>query len=294
MRTALLTGAGGFTGRYLEPALQVRGYQVVRIDSTGPHACDLTNPAAVGRTVQAAHPEVAVHLAAVSFVAHGNVEDFYRVNVLGTLNLIQALAKLDRPPSRLIIASSANVYGSPDLEVLDESVCPAPVNHYANSKLAMEHMVRTWFDRLPTLITRPFNYTGPGQAQHFLIPKIVRHFRERAPVIELGNLHVSRDFSDVEDVVQAYIALLESDVRSEVVNLCSGRPIALLDIISMMNEIAGYEIKVRVNPDFVRTNEVPRLVGSPAKLKRLVTLPPPRAFADTLRRMYEAPSPAQH
>jgi nucleoside-diphosphate-sugar epimerase len=203
---------------------------------------------------------------------------------------VQALARLEHPPSRVIIASSANVYGTPDVEVLDESVCPAPVNHYANSKLAMEHTVRTWFDRFPIVITRPFNYTGRGQADRFLIPKIVNHFRERSPVIELGNLHVSRDYSDVEDVVDAYMALLESDVKSEIVNVCSGRPIALLDIIAMMNAIAGYEIEVRVNREFVRSNEVPRLIGSSAKLRSLVDLPPPRPLFDTLRRMYEAPA----
>ena len=286
--TALLTGASGFTGRYLELALQSRGYRVVRADPAGPHPCDLTDPRAVEETISRSEPEVAIHLAAVTFVAHNNAEDFYRVNVLGTLNLLQALASLKHPPRRIIIASSANVYGTPKADVLDESLCPAPVNHYAASKLAMECMVRTWFDRLPILITRPFNYTGPGQAEHFLVPKIVRHYRERAPHIELGNLHVSRDYSDVEDVVAAYLALLESDVRSEVVNICSGRAIALLDIIDMMNEIAGYKIEVRVNPEFVRENEVPRLVGSPAKLRSLVDIPEPCPFVETLRRMYEA------
>ncbi len=290
-RTALLTGASGFTGRYMDAALRQRGYQVVELENSGSLPCDLTNAEETLRAVLAAKPDVVVHLAAVSFVAHGNAEEFYRVNVFGTLNLLEALVRLPSPPSRVLIASSANVYGTPPIEVLDETVCPQPVNHYGNSKLAMEHMVRTWFDRLPIVVTRPFNYTGPGQADHFLIPKIVRHFRLRAPVIELGNLHVSRDFSDVDDIVAAYMALLDSEVRSEIVNLCSGRGIALLDVIHIMNQLAGYEIEVRVNPDFVRSNEVPRLVGSNAKLRSLVQLPEPRPFPETLRRMYEEPTP---
>ena len=288
MKTVLLTGAGGFTGRHLEPALLQRGYSVARLDSVGPERCDLTDPAAVERTVLRANPESVIHLAAISYVAHGNADDFYRVNVIGTLNLLQALSRLAATPRRAIIASSANVYGTPSTEVLDESVCPAPVNHYACSKLAMECMVRTWFDRLPILITRPFNYTGPGQADHFLVPKIVKHFKQRVPMIELGNLDVSRDYSDVEDVVASYVALLESDARSEVVNICSGRALALLDIVSMMQEIAGYEMEVRTNPEFIRVNEVARLVGSTAKLRSLVNIPAPRAFADTLRRMYKS------
>ena len=286
--TALLTGAGGFTGRYLGPALEQQGYVVDRLDPAGSRPCDLTNRDAVDEFVLQARPGVVVHLAGVAFVGHGNAEDFYRVNLLGTLNLLQALAKLDRAPERVIIASSANVYGTPDVGMLDESLCPAPVNHYACSKLAMEHMVRPWFSRFPILITRPFNYTGPGQSEDFLVPKIVNHFRKRAPYIELGNLQVSRDYSDVEDVIAAYLALLGSNARSEVVNICSGRAIALLDIISMMNQIAGYEIAVRENPEFVRENEVLRLVGNPTKLRSLVSLPAPRPFSDTLRRMYES------
>jgi nucleoside-diphosphate-sugar epimerase len=104
--------------------------------------------------------------------------------------------------------------------------------------------------------------------------------------IELGNLHVSRDYSDVEDVVAAYVALLESGAKSEVVNICSGRAIALLEIVSMMKDISDYDIEVRVNPKFVRENEVPRLIGSTAKLRSLVTLPPSRPFQETLRRMF--------
>jgi nucleoside-diphosphate-sugar epimerase len=288
MPTVLLTGAAGFTGRYLRKALEGRGYKVFPLQFEGPNPCDLSDPSATESAVRDARPDTVVHLAALSFVEHDNAKEFYDVNVFGTLNLLRALAGLERPPRRVLIASSGNVYGTPDVDVLDESVCPAPVNHYANSKLAMEHMVRAnWFSRMPIVITRPFNYTGPGQAKHFVIPKIVQHFRDRAAVIEMGNLNVSRDFSDVDDVVAAYVALLESEVHSEIVNICSGHGIALLDVIRTMNQLAGYQIEVRVNPEFVRENEVPRLVGSNAKLRALVKLSGPRPFAETLQRMYE-------
>ncbi len=290
MQTVLLTGAAGFTGRYLQKALEGRGYKVAPLHFEGPNPCDLTDRPATEIAVREAAPDTVVHLAAVSFVGHHHPEEFYLVNVFGTLNLLEALVGLERPPQRVLIASSGNVYGTPDVEVLDESVCPAPVNHYANSKLAMEHMVRSnWFDRLPIVITRPFNYTGPGQAKHFVIPKIVQHFRNRAACIELGNLNVFRDFSDVDDVAAAYLALLESDVRSEIVNICSGQGIALLDVIRIMNQLAGYEIEVRVNPEFVRENEVAHLVGSNSKLRSLVKLPEPRPFSETLKRMFDAP-----
>lgn len=286
--TALLTGAGGFTGRYLEPALKARGYRVVRLDPGASEPCDITDSSTVERLVVATNPEVVVHLAGVTFVGHQSAEDFYRVNVIGSLNLITSLAKLEQIPKCIIMASSAHVYGTPPVEVLDESLCPTPISHYACSKLAMEQMVRTWFDRLPIIVARPFNYTGPGQADHFLVPKIVKHFVERAPVIELGNLHVSRDYMDVEDVVDIYIILLGLGASSQVVNVCSGRTIALLDILEMMKQISGHDIQVRVNPEFVRVNEVPRLMGSTAKLSSLMRIPEPRPFGETLRRMYEA------
>jgi nucleoside-diphosphate-sugar epimerase len=248
----------------------------------------VTDTAAVREAVAAAQADYVVHLAALSFVGHGDAEGFYRVNVLGTLNLLEALISQSSAPKKVLIASSANVYGTPAVEVIDESICPAPVNHYACSKLAMEHMVRTWFDRLPIIITRPFNYTGPGQDERFLIPKIVGHFKRGERVIELGNLEVSRDFSDVADVVAAYVALLESEATAITVNVCSGHATSLREVMAMMGEIAGYEIEVRVNPAFVRANEIPTLRGDNRLLRTLIHCAPQTPLNTTLAKMYEA------
>ena len=293
-KTALVTGASGFTGRHMIAALKTRGYRVVglgmsNVDTSGADVtlpCDLTDALAVREAVAQAAPDVVVHLAALAFVGHGDVEAFYRVNVFGTLNLLEALARLDTPPRKILIASSANVYGSPDVEVIDESVCPAPVNHYACSKLVMEHMVRTWFARLPIVIARPFNYTGPGQDERFLIAKIVGHFRRGESSIELGNLDVSRDFSDVADVVTAYLALLESNAHSVTLNICSNTAHSLREVIGMMESIAGYAIEVKVNPAFVRQNEIPRMLGDNTALRGLVGAVPQTPFITTLQRMY--------
>ncbi|MDK4198606.1 NAD-dependent epimerase/dehydratase family protein [Pseudomonas sp. HR1] len=275
MPTALVTGASGFTGRYLIHALKARDFKIIGLGSGSTDAdvtvaCDLTDKAAVAAAVAQAQPDWVIHLAALAFVGHADQEAFYRVNLFGTLNLLEALGSLERQPQRVLIASSANIYGTPGIEVIDESVCPAPVNHYACSKLAMEHMVATWYDRLPIVITRPFNYTGPGQDERFLIPKIVGHFARGERAIELGNLDVSRDFSDVRDLVQAYIGLLDSTHRSSPVNVCSGQATALRTVIQMAEQIAGYAIEVRVNPAFVRANEIPVLRGDDARLRGIV------------------------
>lgn len=293
MPTALVTGAAGFTGKYAVDALTRRGYDVIGMglgDASGGRwlSCDLTDKADIAKCLRGLAPDIVVHLAALAFVGEGNPENFYRVNVLGTVNLLEALAAGDRPPSRILIPSSANVYGNIAGRELSEDICPAPVNHYAASKLAMEHMVRTWFDRLPIIVTRPFNYTGPGQDERFVVPKIVNHYKRRATSIELGDTTVERDFSDVEDVVEAYMRLLESSVRSELVNICSGKTTSVAAIVVEMNNIAGYEIQVETNQGLLRKNDINRLVGNNQKLRRLTGFAPSTPIRETLERMYTA------
>ena len=283
----LLTGARGFTGLYVRAELQAAGYQVIdAVAETGAHAeaaamaaesspttdqvaLDITSLEHCRSVMQAVRPDYLIHLAAISFVGHADAEAFYRVNVIGTLNLLQAMADTGVMPKRVVLASSANIYGNA-AGIVTETQPPAPVNHYAMSKLAMEYLVKTWQDRFPIVVTRPFNYTGVGQGAQFLVPKIVSHFVARAPVIELGNLDVERDFSDVRTVAHVYRALLQADCAGQTVNICSGQPYSLRAIIGMMEAIAGYPIEVRVNPAFVRQNEVKTLVGATDRLHGLV------------------------
>ena len=142
-----------------------------------------------------------------------------------------------------------------------------------------------WADRLPLLITRPFNYTGVGQETRYLIAKIVDHFRRRASVIELGNLDIARDFSDVRAVAAAYGDLLASDAQSETVNICSGTSYTLRDIIALCETISGHRIDVTVNPAFVRANDVKTLSGDPTRLQRLIPQWRAIPLEDTLRWM---------
>jgi nucleoside-diphosphate-sugar epimerase len=152
----------------------------------------------------------------------------------------------------------------------------------------MEYLARLWLDRLPIVIARPFNYTGAGQSLDFLLPKIVSHFQAGAKVIELGNTDVARDFSDVRNVATAYRRLLEVSPAGEVFNICSGVAYRLDEVLKMMARIAGYEIEVRVNPAFVRANEIKQLLGSPGKLERTIGPLPVIPLEETLRWMYAA------
>jgi len=288
---ALVTGSEGFTGRYVANELRSAGYDVVGVSheaSESVIAADLCDRDAMQRAVSETQPDVVVHLAAIAFVAHGDVDAIYRTNIVGTRNLLDALAQAARRPRAVLLTSSANVYGNSETEILTEDVTPQPANDYAVSKLAMEYMASLWKDRLPIILTRPFNYTGAGQSEKFLLPKIVNHFRRGAKVIELGNIDVARDFQDVRFVVNAYRRLLESDAVGHTVNLCSGTAHTLTQVIRMMEEIAGYQIEVRVNPAFVREGEVARLTGSNRRLAELIGPLEIIPLRQTLQWMYES------
>jgi nucleoside-diphosphate-sugar epimerase len=294
-KRALITGLSGFTGRYVEQELRAAGYEVFgtitpgHTPAAGQYAVDLNDRAGLAAMVQAVRPDVVAHLAAIAFVGHGDVEQVYRVNVAGTRNLLEALAGLEQKPSAVLLASSANIYGNTDVGVINEDVPAAPANDYAVSKLAMEYMAGLWRDKLPLIVVRPFNYTGVGQHENFLLPKIVSHFRRKATAIELGNLHVWRDFSDVRMVAESYRRLLAAPAAvGGVFNICSGHACSLGEALDMMADIAGYRIQVHVNPAFVRANEVVRLTGDN---RRLLAVTGPLAavpLADTLRWMYQA------
>jgi GDP-6-deoxy-D-talose 4-dehydrogenase len=256
----LLTGAEGFTGRHLTVAAQAAGYEVVGLSA------DLTDAAAVAAEVAAVAPTHVVHLAAISAVTHADEAAFYRVNLFGTLNLLKALSALPAPPQKVLLASSANVYGNQEGAAIAETVCPKPVNHYAMSKLAMEHMSANFADRLPIVITRPFNYTGGGHDLRFVMPKIVDHCVRRAPVIELGNLDVYREYNDVRHVCDVYLKLLDAGVAGEIYNVCSGHAVSLREVLTRLTEVSGWQPEVRVNPAFVRANEIHTLAGDPEKL----------------------------
>jgi nucleoside-diphosphate-sugar epimerase len=286
-KRVLVTGSEGFTGIYVCQELRAAGWDVwgaglaAKPDNPCYIQIDLQDAASLEQ-IAAIRPDVVIHLAALAFVAEPDPAPFYHINLLGTRNLLEALCQSKHPPDCTIIASSANVYGNAQAGMLSEDTPPNPVNDYAVSKLAMEYLARTYMDRLGIVITRPFNYTGVGQSDRFLIPKIVAHYKRRADVIELGNLNVAREFSDVRDIAQNYRLLAEHQPVGETLQLCSGEPLSLEDCLSIATRLSGRSIEVRVNPAFVRKSEVTRLSGDRRKLESLVPAAKPRTFEETL------------
>lgn len=293
VKRALVTGLTGFTGLYVAQQLREAGFEVHGITERPSidaklHKADLADVDGLGRIIDLIQPSVVVHLAAIAFVGNANAQAFYTVNTIGTRNLLEALERHAKSIECVLLASSANIYGNGTEGMLDEATPPNPANDYAVSKLAMEHMARLWFDRLPIVIARPFNYTGVGQSESFLLPKIVAHFRRHAKLIELGNCDVFRDFSDVRAVASAYRRLIEVGPIGKTFNVSSGVSHSLRDVVAMMEEIAGYRIEIQINPAFVRTNEVRSLLGSAEALRHTIGdwgSPPLR---ETLEWMYHA------
>lgn len=293
---ALVTGIAGFTGSYLADALAASGATVVGISQTEAqlanvervHVADIDDVDALRELVRSEQPDLVAHLAAISSVDHGDVDELYRTNLTGSRNLLEALAGAPRPPRAILLASSANIYGNSRAGVLDESLPPEPANDYAVSKIAMEFLAPVYRDRLPLIIARPFNYTGRGQSERFLIPKIVAHAKKKAPVIELGNIDVARDFSDVRMVADAYVRLLTTDAAiGGTFNICSGRAVTLREILDRVEKLSGHYMEVRVNPAFVRANEVRSLLGSSQRVEEAIGPLRTIALGETLRWMLD-------
>jgi len=287
----LLTGSRGFTGLHLILEAKSRGIEVIGLQS------DITDAPTLEKEVLEIAPDAVIHCAGISFVASKDQEAFYRVHALGTSNLLTSLTKLPIKPSKVLLASSATVYGNAALTPTPENYPLRPIDHYAMSKVSMEEMARTFFERLPIIIARPFNYTGPGQHDNFLIPKLIRHFSQKAPGIELGNLNVEREFNDVSTICQAYLALLEHGVVGEIYNVGTGKVRSLGDVVDTLVKLTHHPIQISVNPDFVRANEVHRMCGDPKKLQQLlfqqkieIQIP---TLEETLQKMLDAASTRQ-
>lgn len=291
-KTVLIVGIDSFTGNHLARYMQEHGFDVygtsLLTHSEKIFRCDITDRNDVMHVFEKISPDYLIFLSGVSFSAHEHYDDFYKINTISIVNILDLLVELNLAPKKIILASSATVYGNTNQEVLDESLCPSPINHYGASKYSMECLAKNYFNKLNIIITRPFNYTGVGQSAHFLIPKIVKSFQEQQQEIELGNLDVSREFNDIDYVCEIYTKLCIVDAQSEIVNICSGRGVKLLSIIDMMQEIANYKIRIKINPSFIRKDEISHLTGSTEKLFNLIGKVQQKDLYETLITMYQA------
>ncbi len=288
-KKVFITGINGFTGKYLSNYFLKNDFEVYGLSNAieGENAnvfvCDLLEKDKLTAIIKKIQPSIVIHLAAISFVGHEDSNEIYAVNVIGTKNLLDAIQTEGKSNvKKIIIASSATVYGNQIETELSESLCPNPINHYGISKLAMEQVAKMYYHSLPIIITRPFNYTAPEQNINFVIPKIAKAFNEKKEVLELGNTSVFREYNSIDFICECYYKLATSNYQSEVVNLCSGQTYSLNEIISFCSEITNHNLEVKVNPAFVRANEIFKLSGNPEKLLKMISIGNKYSLNETL------------
>jgi nucleoside-diphosphate-sugar epimerase len=285
----LVTGINGFVGSYLYKELSNAGHIVIGLDIREgrhvDHVCDLGDYPALEQVLLSEKPDAVAHLAAIANVDFQNPDKMYQINILGTINLLKAVSKVDIHP-RFLFISSSQVYGEVETENLPitESTPIAPVNHYGASKAACESAVRAFAlsGGFSYVIVRPFNHTGVGQAPAFVIPKIVEHFRSKAEVIELGNTWPLRDFLDVRDVVRAYRLMLEGSDSGKAYNIARGKSYSVDQVVEMLSSITGHSIKVEHVQKFMRDNEIPEVLGDYSLINKDLGWKPEIQLEDTL------------
>lgn len=294
-QTVLITGINSFTGKYLREELLSRNYIVWGMTNSTPSdnevCADLSDLKSLRQMIAKIRPNYIIHLAGISNTIHNDLNALYQINLHGTLNLLTVVQQ-ESPNTikKIILSSSAYVYGNASRvnfaeTLITEETLPKPINHYAMSKLSMEYMSESLYLDLPIVITRPFNYTGVGQQDYVLIPKIIHHFINRLPEIHLGNLHVYREFNDVRMVVHAYASLLTDAEAGTTVNICTGKNYCLQDVLNLAQKISGHSLNVILDPAFVRKNDPLILSGNPRKLHLIVPDLPYYTLEDTLRWM---------
>jgi GDP-4-dehydro-6-deoxy-D-mannose reductase len=283
MSRILITGGTGFVGTHLIEFLKPVSSHIVVLASRMSFVpqpgveyidADIRDLGGVRTVVQEVKPNEIYHLAAVSAVGDSWLKPrfTYEVNAVGAYNLFEAAMGLPSRP-RILNVSTSQVY-APSSEMLTEESRVAPDNPYAASK-AMAELLTVQYRRITDggiVTARPFNHTGPGQTTNFVLPAIAKQFAEielgvRPPRLEMGNVGVQRDFTDVRDVVRAYRILLERGRVGEAYNVCSGKPVDLAEVIKVFEDVTGLKVTIETQSSKVRPNETKRVCGNPKKIR---------------------------
>ncbi|MDR3506168.1 MAG: GDP-mannose 4,6-dehydratase [Acidocella sp.] len=284
----LVTGAGGFVGRHVCAALTATGATIIRSE------VDVTRRDELRAVIGDSQPRCCLHLAAIAAigVARAEPDRAWTVNLHGTLNVAEAIRDL-APNCRMVFVSSADIYGASFRigTALDEQALPAPLNTYGATKAAADLALGAMAaDGLSVLRLRPFNHTGPGQNADFVVPAFARQIArieagQAPPVIKVGALTPERDFLDVRDVARAYalaIARAEALPGDLVLNIASGTPRRIGDVLTALLALAKVEVRVEEDPARLRPTDIPRAIGDAARARALLGWEPAIPWQETL------------
>lgn len=306
-RRVVVTGCGGFVGRYLTALLAEEGFDVwgVDIKPDAPdlrlseyRSIDLQSKADVEKLLKDAQAGSIIHLAAQSSggISFRKPHETIVNNSLSVLNILEVI-RTSETKARLLAIGSADVYGSvepADLPLV-ETMPARPNNPYALSKAIQEECCILYASvfGVDVVSTRSFNHTGAGRPDTFVLSSFARQVVEikkgkREPVVKVGNIDVKRDFSDVRDVSRAYVLLLDGGESGQIYNVCSGTSRSLREILERLAELAGIELKIEVDKERLRASDIEELRGDASRLRAATGWQPSIPFDDTLQSLLDA------
>lgn len=303
MKKALIIGAAGFVGNYLIDHIQknciwsivVTKMAHEKIEKENIEICDLDilDRDAIQKLLECIRPDYIFHLAAQSSVALSwkNPDLTVDVNIKGTVNLLDAVRVLDYKPRTLLIGSGEEYGYVKTKEVpIEEDNAVRPGNIYAATKACQNMIGKIYADAygIDLMSVRAFNHIGPNQAPIFVVADFCKQVSEiekgvQEPIIRVGNLSAKRDFTDVRDVVDAYIRLMEYGKSGETYNVGSGSAIAIGEILSMIVQLSNASISVEIDTEKLRPVDIPIIEANVRKLKECTGWEQRISLEETLR-----------
>ncbi len=303
---ALITGITGFVGSHLAEHLLSKGYEVhgmirwrsktENIDHIKKqlklHETDLRDAHSVERAIVASDPDEIYHLAGQSYVpaSWDYPENTMTINVIGTINLLESVRRLDKDP-RIQLAGSSEEYGfvHPNEIPIKETNQLRPLSPYGISKVA-EDMLAFQYHRsygIKVLTTRAFNHEGPRRGDVFVTSNFARQIAmiekgKQEPIVHVGNLEAKRDYTDVRDMVKAYNLSLQKCDFGETYNICSGKAWSIQQVLDMLIKNSTVKVKVQQDKDRMRPSDVPLLLGDSTKFRQKTGWAPTIPFEKTM------------
>jgi len=267
------------------------------LDGIELYHCDLRSEKGISQSIKKERPDWIFHLAAVSNVGYSwtNRRETLEANIMGTFYLLDAVRKYS-PQSRVLFISSCDVYGilSPTEKALKEDFPTPPVSPYSFSKISGELLSQFYsnIEGLDIVISRSFPHTGPGQNTDFVFSDWAFQIAsiekgKSAPLLKVGNLNARRDYSDVRDVVRAYILLLEKGKKGEIYNVCSGKADSLTNNLNFLLSLTDKDIRVEVDPQKLRKAEITLVLGNNEKIRDELNWTPEIPLDQTLKELLD-------
>ena len=296
-KRVLITGASGFIGQFvLKEMLKNEDIDFFAIDTRKipnisiekQELISLLDKEKLMEIIKRYKPNVIIHLAAIALVTHDNVGEIYNVNVQGTENLLEVTQEYCDKGTRVILASTAGVYGNQKVEKYGENLTYNPATHYSYSKMITEYISKQYKEDLDIVTIRPFNIIGVGQSEKFLVPKLVEHFADRKEKLSVGNISSFRDYVDVEYCAEVIMELvLREKIDFDILNICSGIPTSGEMILQLLQEMTSFKPEIEISKNFVRKNEVWRMIGDTTRLSEFMNGKKSQSVKDILLKMLD-------